>query len=274
MPKLSMRALKVLSAGLSGATVLGIATVPALAAQAPKPHVALTANQIVKKANADLKAASSVYIYSKLSMPGLSLTNTEQVAPQGCLLTANSGNGLWAQNLIVGSSEWIRLSNQTWQALGYTGTDLGYAEGKWVTLAAYLQAIGLSGVPVGKADCRAHHLRDLPSTGWTLSKKMIKVSGHRAWRLSHKLAPRLSATVAISATRTPEYLAVTVPGTTEYLSHYNAPVALAAPPAADVLTSLPSLPKGSTPTVNRLVRAFRPVPDPGLVPGFALEVSK
>lgn len=271
-----MRALKVLSAGLAGATVLGIATVPALAAQAPKPHVALTANQIIKKANADLTAASSVYIYSKISMSGVTLTNTEQVASQGCLLTANGGNGLWVQNLIVGSAEWLRLSNQSWQALGYTGTDLGYVEGKWVTLAAFLRAVGLSGVPVGKADCRAHHLRGLPSAGWTLSKKMIKVSGQRAWRLSRKLAPRLSVTVAISATRTPEYLAVTVPlpDTTEYLSHYNAPVTLAAPPAADVLTSLPPLPKRGTTAANRLVRADRLFPAPGLVPGFALEVSK
>jgi len=274
MPKLSMRALKVLSAGLAGATVLGIATVPALAAPAPKPHVALTANQIVKKAEADLKAASSVYIYSKFSMQGLTIVNTEQVAPQGCLLSVRAGPGLWAQILTVGSSEWVRLSNQTWQALGYTGTDLGYVEGKWVTIAAYLQLFGLGRVPVGKPDCHAHEASGLPLTGWTLGKKMIKVSGHRAWRLSYKLSKHDSVTVAVSDTRTPEYLAITLLGTTEYLSHYSAPVTLAAPPAADVLTSLPPLPKGSAPPANRLARAFGLVPHPGLVPGFALEASK
>lgn len=278
MPKVSRRALKVLSAGLAGAAVLGIATaaVPALAAPAaaPKPHVALTANQIMKKADADLKAASSVYIYSKTSMQGLTFTTTEQVAEQGCLLTVNSGPGIWAQNLIVGSSEWVRLSDQTWQTLGYTGTDLGYVEGKWVTIAAFLQVIGLSEGPVGRPDCRAHQPSGLPPTGWTLSKKMIRVSGQRAWRLSLKLSKHDSLTAAVSDTRTPEFVALSLLGITEYLSHYNAPVTLAAPPAADVLTSLPPLPKGSFPTANRLVRADLLVPIRGLLIGFPVEASK
>ncbi|HZR51808.1 MAG TPA: hypothetical protein VFB06_20125 [Streptosporangiaceae bacterium] len=276
MPKVPRRALKVLSAGLAGAAVLGIATatVPAFAAPAPKPHVALTANQIMKKANADYKAASSFSVYSKLSMQGVTIVSTVQVAPQGCLLTGNGGSGLWAQNLIVGSSEWIRLSNQTWQALGYTGTDLGYVEGKWVTIAAYLQVFGLGNVPIGKPDCHAHQASGLPSAGWALSKKMIKVSGQRAWQLSIKEREFGRVTVAVSDTRTPEYLALTVQGMTEYLSHYNAPVTLAAPPAADVLTSLPPLPPGSIPAADRLVRVDRLVPGLGLMPGFPLEVLK
>ena len=274
MPKVSARALKVLSAGLACATVLGIATAPAYAAQAPRPHVALTANQIIKKANADFKAASSIYFYSKLSARGVTVTATEQVTPQGCLFTTGSRGGFLAQDLIVGTSEWVRLSNQAWQALGYTGTELGYVAGKWVTLAAYLRAIGLSNIPAGTPDCHAHQASGLPSAGWTLSKKMVKVSGRWAWRLSRKLTKHESATVTVSDTRTPEYVAVTLLGVTEYLSHYNAPATLAAPPAADVITSLPPLPTGSTPTAGPLLRADRLIGSPGLAPGFALAVSR
>jgi hypothetical protein len=280
MPKVSTRALKVLAAGLAGATVLGIAAVPAYAAaQAHKP-VPLTANQLAKKANADFKSASSVYFYSKVTEHGLTITGTEQVARQGCLFTASSSGGFWVQNLIVGASEWVRLSNQTWQALGYTGTDLGYLEGKWVTLAAYLRLFGLSDVPAGRPDCHAHQASGLPSAGWTLGKKMVKVSGHWAWQISHRLTKHQSLTADVSDTRTPEYVAIKGLGSTEYLSRYNARVTLAAPPAADVITSLPPLPQGTIPAAGRLVRADRLitadrlVAGPGLVPGFALAVSK
>jgi hypothetical protein len=239
MPRVSARALKVLSAGLAGATALSIAAAPANAAQSHRPHPAPTANQLVKKANADFQAASSVFLWSRISEQGVTVTITQTVALQGCLLTINAGAGIWSQDLNIGTSQWVRLSDQTWQALGYTGTDLGYVSGKWVTAAAYLQVLGLSNQPVPPADCHAHEPTGLPSAGWTLGKKMIKVSGRLAWQIYDK---RGGLGAAVSATRTPEFLAITFQGVPEYLSHYNAPVVLAAPPAGDVITSLPPLP--------------------------------
>ena len=253
MPRVATRALKILSASLVGTAVLGTA-VPAFAAPAAKP---LTANQIAKKANADFKAASSVEFYGKQSIMGQTVTITETVAPQGCQIFENLGAGATLQVLNVGASQWVKLSDQAWQQLGYTGTDLGYVEGKWVTVAAFLQAFGLQNVPTGPDDCHSHEASGLPSTGWTLSKKLIKVSGQRAWQLSRKLndAPLRAA---VSDTKKPEILAITLGGTTTYLSHYNARVTLAAPPADDVLTSLPPVPApvpSPTASIGRAARA-------------------
>jgi hypothetical protein len=271
MPRVSARALKVLSAGLAGATALSIAAAPANAARSHRPHPALTANQIAKKANADFQAASSVYVWSRVSSNGVTVTATVTVAPQGCLLTTDGGSSFWLQDLNVGTSEWVRLSDQTWQALGYTGTDLGYVEGKWVTFAAYLQAMGISNVPAGPADCHAHEPTGLPSAGWTLGKKMIKVSGRLARQIYDK---RDGVSAAVSATRTPEFLVITFLGTPEYLSHYNAPVVLAAPPAGDVITSLPPLPQGSVPLAGRSVRADRLTFGTGLLYDLAMAAAK
>lgn len=270
MPRVSARALKVLSVGLAGATALAIAAAPADAAQANRPHASLTANQIAKKANADFLAASSFYVWSRLSGHGPAFTVTETVAPQGCLVTTSTG-GTWLQDLNVGTSEWVRLSDQTWQSLGYTGTDLGYVEGKWVTLAAFLQAFGLSNLPGGQPDCHSHEPSGLPSADWTLGKKMIKVSGHKAWQIYIK---PMQMSAAVSDAGTPEFLAITVLGTTDYLSHYNAPVTLSAPSASDVITSLPPLPPGSVPPAGRSVRPDRPTVGTGLLRALTLAVSK
>lgn len=270
-----MRTPKFLFAGLAGATLLGLTAAPAFASGATTPFAELTANQIAQQANADFKAASSVYSWARVSTHGITITATETIAPQGCLLTT-SGSGLSTQILIVGGSTWIMLSNQAWQALGYTGTDLGEVAGKWVTLAAWLQAIGMSNVPAGAPDCHAHMPSGLPSNGWTLGKKMVKVSGRWTWQISQKLDKHLLVRADVSATRTPEFAAITLLGVTTYLSHYNAPVTLVAPPAGDVITSLPPLPKGpGTPTAERrLMRADRLVTGTGLVPGLALAVSE
>lgn len=270
-----MRTPKLLFAGLVGATVLGLAAGPAFAAGATKPHAELTANQIAKKANADFKAASSVYSWARVTMHGITITATETAAPQGCLLTT-SGSGLSTQILVVGGSTWIMLNNQGWQSLGYTGTDLSEVAGKWVTLAAWLKAFGLSNVPAGAPDCHAHQPSGLPSNGWTLGKKMVKVSGRWAWQLSQKLSKHLLVRADVWDTRTPEFAAITLLGVTTYLSHYNAPVTLAAPPASDVITSLPPLPQGigTSAAERRLVRADRLVTGTGLVPGLALAVSE
>jgi hypothetical protein len=266
-----MRTPKLLFAGLAGAAVLGLAAAPAFAAGAHQPQAALTANQIAKKANADFQAASSIYLWARVSVHGITTTATETIAPQGCLFTTNGGPGFSMQILIVGGSTWIMLSNQTWQALGYTGSDLSEVEGKWVTLAAWLQAFSVPNAPAGAPGCHAHQPSGLPSHGWTLGKKMIKVSGRWAWQLSQRLSKHVLVQAAVSDTRTPEFVAITLLGVTEYLSHYNAPVTLAAPPASDVITSLPPLPTGTgTPAAGNLVRADRLIAGAGLVPGLAL----
>lgn len=263
-----MRTLKVLSAGIAGAAVLGMATVPAFAAPAHQPFAELTANQIAKKANADFQAASSFSVWARASIHGITVTATETIGPRGCLVTDNSGDGFWTQLLTVDGSIWIRQSDQTWEALGYTGTVLGEVAGKWVTLAAYLQALGLQNPGPVSGDCHSHEPSGLPSSGWTLGRTLVKVSGHWAWQLSHKVGKHQSVQADVSDTRTPEFVRATVLGITEYFSHYNAPVTLTAPPASDVLTSIPPAPNQPTPAIGRLIRGA------GLLPGFDLEVAK
>src|SRR5262249_55477440 len=123
----------------------------------------------------------------------------------------------------------------------------------------------------GALDCHSHEPVGVPSSGWTLGKKMIRVSGHLAWRIYDK---REKMSAAVSASGTPEFLAISQLGISAYFSHYNAPVMLSAPRAGDGITSLPPLPKGSVPLAGRLVRADGLTVGTSLLRGLTLAVSR
>lgn len=234
------RALKRLCAvGAIGAVALGTAATSAFAAPAGK----VTADQIVKKANADLRSVSSVELWSRASANGVTITITEKITVRGCLATISSGGGLSENLLIIGSTQLIQPSNGLWQALGYTGTELSYLEGKWVTAAAFFNALGLGGSGGTGGTCNTRVPTGIPLTGWTLGKS-ARISGHWSWRLINK---KQAMSAYVSDTRKPEFLRLTERGVTEYFSHYNAPLKLELPPASDVVTKLPPPPNAPNP---------------------------
>jgi hypothetical protein len=225
-----------------GAVLVGAAATSAFAAPAHRPHVALTADQIASKANADLQSASSYRIYSSVSADGISISVSATATVQGCELTLNLGGGITENILSIGTSEWIQPSNEFWETLGYTGTDLGYLEGKWVTAAAFLQLFGVTNPPTSSGPgCSTRAPTGIPLRGWTL-RRVVKISGGWAWRI---INAEQGMSAYVSDTRKPEFLSLTTMGITEYFSGYNASVTLAPPPAGDVLTTLPPLPGGS-----------------------------
>jgi hypothetical protein len=235
-----------------------------------RPHhrSKLTGDEVVRRAMTDLDAATSVRLYSRDSSLGLTTTQTETYAEQGCLASfsiTGEGANISENILVIGTSGWIQPSNGFWQALGYTGTELASLEGKWLTLAAFENLFGVTGLP-STASCSIHSIHGiLPPSGWTLDRS-VKVSGRWAWRVTSKsLKVTICAetkgkcqssalTADISDTGKPELLSLTLFGLTDYFSHYNAPVTLTPPPAADVLTSVPPPPNGFTADIRSLPR--------------------
>jgi len=223
----------------AGATLFAAA--PAFATPAHKPHAKLTGDQIAKRANADLQVASSYRIYLSDTIDGITVSISGTATEQGCLVTVNTGHGISEKVLDIGKSEWVQPSNGFWVALGYTGTELAYLEGKWVTAAAFDKLFGISSPPVGGGGCSTRSPTGLPVTGWTLVRT-AKLSGHLAWRIINK---NKGLSAYVSDTAKPEFLTLTQLGITEYFSGYNAPITLAPPLNGNVLTSVPPPPGGS-----------------------------
>jgi hypothetical protein len=218
----------------TGATVLAAAA-PALAAPAHKPHAKPSADLIVHRAIADLQSASSYRIYSSSAIDGITVSVSSTVTAQGCLETINTGGGISANILDIGTSEWVQPSNGFWASLGYTGTLLDYLEGKWVTAAGFLKLFGISHLPKSGGTCSTRSPTGIPVTGWALVRT-AKLSGRLVWRIINR---NDGVSAYVSDTPTPEFLRLTLLGITEYFSDYNAPIMLAPPLNTYVLTSVP-----------------------------------
>jgi hypothetical protein len=170
--------------------------------------------------------------------------------------------------LDIGGSAWFQPGNDFWKELGYTGTELTSLEGKWITSAALKQVAGTTkGFPASFPRCDVHSAAtaaDLPAAhGWTLGKA-AKVNGRWAWRVISKSEQKTticlhkhtdctsfsintSTTAYVSDTRRPELLSTSTLGVTDHFYDYNARVTLAAPPASDVLNTIPAPPAGTLP---------------------------
>ena len=268
MKRSASSGLRRLRAVLATGTIVAAATgvlgaAPAFAApahsSAPAHRPKLTANQIAGKAITDLKSASSVRVYSRDSELGLTEATHETYTDSGCLAAisiAGGGTSISEKVLIVGTSAWVQLGNAFWRELGYTGTELTSLEGKWVTFAAFEKLFKISGLPSTSARCTIKAFgTTLPRHGWTLGKS-VKLSGRWAWRLTSKPPAStcrklpgikcglLTTNAYVSDTRKPELLRLSLFGITEHFYAYNVPVTLTAPPADDVLTSVPPPPGG------------------------------
>lgn len=229
-------------------------------AQAHRPK--LTADEIVGKAITDLKSATSVRVYTRLSLGGTTIAERETYAEQGCLTNVSIGDrstSITENALIIGTSEWVQPGNEFWRLLGYTGAELTSLEGKWVTVAAFEQLFGVKGLPKTVATCSIHSASTgLSKHGWTLGRSK-QINGRWAWRVTensvdgiklsicvkpHTKCTPLTTSAYVSDTGKPEFVSLSVVLATEHFYAYNQTVTLTAPPAADVLTSIPKPPRG------------------------------
>jgi hypothetical protein len=258
---------------VAGGMVSGVFATPAFAAQTHPQKQAhpqnLTADEIVGKAITDLKDASSVHTSARISILGLTVAESGTFTRHGCQTAVSMsapGHSISEVFLVVGTSAWVRPDAGALKSLGYTGAELSSLEGKWITFAAVKKVAGANSFPAPAAVCGARsEFGKLAPHGWTLGK-LAKVNGQWAWQVSGtstetvsgciqmgtkcknystKVSRKVSAYVSDSAK--PEFLSMSADGATERFSGFNAKVTLTAPPAADVLTSIPK-PTGKSST--------------------------
>ena len=228
-----MSRVRALAAALAAGAIVsvGLAT-PAVATPDRDPLAHLTANQIAARAEADLVAATSVHVFSSVSVKGkirtvINVTITRK-ACAGSFGLALYGSEQFIQ---VGKLEWVLLTKPLLAKAGYSKAQIARYAGKWAEAST-------SSAPLGYISCTSASLKSgLPSAGWTKGG-VANVAGHRAVELSNR-KKRITAWVSDSSR--PEFLKAGSGGAWTTLSRYNARVRISPPPARDVV-SLPPPP--------------------------------
>lgn len=221
----------------AGITACGTATSsrPATASSAKppvSPLAGLTAKQIVSKAIKDLKAVSSVHMTGWAKTSGQIVTVDLTLGSKGCTGTLRlSGTGSLVL-VKMGKTVWIKPDQQLWKY--WTGTNgaavVMLLEGKYLRLSAKDSQLNWVG---SLCDPRqfASGVSDQTS-GWAKGKTAT-ISGQPALQLDGT-GDVHTAYVTISVT--PEFVRVDG-GPSRHLDFtgYNAPMALAAPPADETI---------------------------------------
>ena len=134
---ISGRAVLAAGCGTAGSTSSTAGT-PALATPSGNPLAGLTADQIATKAEADLKAASSVHIAGPVTDSGQTYVLDLTLGPKGCTGTmAMPGKGSFLL-LQIGKKLWFKGDRQFWKTSGGT-SDPGlvtFLEGKYIEVSA------------------------------------------------------------------------------------------------------------------------------------------
>lgn len=203
---------------------------PASTTPPGNPLAALTARQILSKAVADFKAASSVHIAGSERAAGQSFTMDLTVGANGCTGTV----GLGAQGSVVllriGGTLWMKPDDQFWKSiLAGAPADLPAVEGKYVRLSPKGPATSSFG-----AFC---YLSQLASQVGGAENQLVKgqtatIGGQPALQLKDSTQAG-SAYVTISPS--PEFLQTGDTGGHVDFTDYNAPLALTAPPASQTV---------------------------------------
>jgi hypothetical protein len=217
---------------LVGATACGTAH-PSLSARSrpsASPLAGLTADQIARKAIADLAAVSSVHIAGSVGQDGQTGFADLTLSTKGCKETFRIPGPGSLVMIAIGNTMWFKLEGQMWKQLGgmFPAKVRRYLAGK------YLQE---PDVPGGMTDlCGLSQaarsfggeLKDL------VTAKITTISGQPALLLADKRHSR-SAYVTISAR--PEFLRLDVSGQEHVdFTGYNQPVTLTPPPAYETVT--------------------------------------
>src|ERR1700722_1914314 len=217
----------------AGATC-GPLALAATAAPAGNPFARLTADQIAKKAETDLKAASSFHYHGSGKASGQTFSISMSVTHKGCTGGISAGREGGLAIVDIGKTAWIQPNDKFWEFAGIPASQLSTVHGKW------LDVTGTGSISLSAAFapfCNANKLVSTlaPKLTGLVKGKTIKISGHRALQLRNG-SGRESIYVSISSK--PEILRISNNGTLSF-SAYGARVTLTPPPASDVIT-LPS----------------------------------
>jgi hypothetical protein len=221
-----------LAAGAALIAAVGMTGPAALAAVGGNPLASLTADQVVKRADADLKAATSVHFYGSGTEQGRTVVVSMTIAGQDCSLSDSLGKSGVLRLILIGRTQWFLLTALFLKGFGYTAAQKASLEGKWLKESAdsALTACGTKQIFSG----------GIPGTGWSKGAT-ITISGHPALQLTG-VTKKGKASIYVSESVRPEFLRFTADGSRGTFSGYDAPITISPPPASEVVTKLPAPP--------------------------------
>jgi hypothetical protein len=226
-----MLAVLVAGCGASSSTSAApSSTAPASTAPPGDPLAGLSARQILTKAIADFKAASSVHIAGSERAAGQSFTMDLTVGANGCTGTVGLGGQGSVVLLRIGGTLWMKPDDQFWKSvLAAAPADLPAVEGKYVRLSPKGPATSSFG-----AFCYLSQLASQVSGG---ENQLVKgqtstIGGQPALQLKDT---RQAGSAYVTISPTPEFLQTGDTGGHVDFTDYNAPLALTAPPAGQTV---------------------------------------
>jgi hypothetical protein len=224
---------------------LALSATAAPSAPAGNPLARLTADQIAKKAAADLEGAASFHYHGSARDSGQTIAISLSVTHQGCTGSISDGRNGAVVILAIGKTLWLQPNDKFWEYAGISASELPAVQGKWIeTTVSSKSSVSAGFVPL----CNSKKLVSqfaLPSTG-LVKGKTTKISGHPALQLRNSSGQE---SIYVSISSKPEILRISVGGTLNF-SAYGTSVTLTPPPAGDVIT-LPS-----TDSVQHLLRGL------------------
>ncbi len=203
---------------------------PSSTAPPGDPLAALTARQILTKAIADFKGASSVHVAGSEQAAGQTFTMDLTVGANGCTGTVGLGGQGSVILLRIGGTLWMKPDDRFWKsALAAAPADLPAVEGRYVRLSPKGPATSSFG-----AFCYLSQLASQVSGG---ENQLVKgqtatIGGQLALELKDTRQAG-SAYVTISAS--PEFLQTGDTGGHVDFTDYNVPLALTAPSASQTV---------------------------------------
>ena len=225
-----MSAAAVIAAGATCGTLALSATAAPLA-PAGNPLARLGADQIAKKAVADLKAAVSFHYHGSGKDSGQTFSISMSVTHKGCTGWFGDGSSGGFAIVAIGKTVWIQPNDKFWEYAGIPASELPAVHGKWLKPTG----TGSNSLSVALAPfCNANKLVSTltPQLTGLVKGKTTKISGHRALQLRNSSGQE---SIYVSISSKPEILRITDNGTVNF-SAYGARVTLTPPPATDVIT--------------------------------------
>ena len=231
------------------AAVGALAAVTAMSASAcasssssTAPLAGESADQIVQKSVADLKAASSVRITGKVVSSGQNIAvNLIDVAAQGCqgtigltaaaTSTSKAVSGT-ADIIEVDSTVYMKLSESFFTSAGLPASDFSDVSGKYIKLASNSDLASFAQLCDPSTLSTAFSKQD---TGF-VSAGTTTINGQPALAFKQPKNPSNGA-VYVSQTATPQILRIAGPagqGSIDF-TDYNAHATITAPPASEVV---------------------------------------
>lgn len=186
----------------------------------------LTASQIFNRALADLKTASSVHVAGSFTSGGQPMTMNMTLGASGCTGTLSShGQGSVAV-LGIGSRIWVKPDRQYLKSNGATSAQLNTVTGK------YLRTSGSGSGGIAAFCLLSQFASEVGTPGSVVKGTTTTLLGQPVLQIKDT-AQQGSAYVTISAT--PEIVRIDSAGIQMDFTNYNAPLALTAPPAGQVI---------------------------------------